>query len=878
MRNAWAAGCLWTGLLLGIGGSAVEAQTPSSQLGAAQNLMVQFNHGWQFRQVKKGASAEDGWLRASVPGDVHLDLLANKKIPDPFARDNEAKLQWIEKESWEYRLNFNVSAALLARSNVDLVFDGIDGPATIWLNGAPILEATNSFRTWRVPAKAHLRAGRNTLHVVFAAPLAKAAELAAKDAWIARSKTEPKTLLRKPAYEFGWDWGPRFVTSGLWKPVRLEAWDAVRIDELAIRQKKLDKDAAQLVAEITVEAARAGSGQLTLVSSQGSKPGSITKTVALRAGSNRVELPLTIRKPKLWYPAGYGAQPLYRFTARVGMGSNAESKTVETGLRTVELRREPDAWGRSFTFVVNGIPVFAKGANVIPFDSFPNRVTVARQRQILTAARAASMNMLRHWGGGYYESDAFYTLCDRLGLMVWQDFQFGNDWQPGSESFERNVEAEARDQVKRLRAHPSIVLWSGNNETELAYNWSPRAELAPEVRKHIFDDYVRMFNDNDGVLKRVVAALDPDRPYWPSSPSANGEKLTASYRSGDEHLWDVWHQHSSFTAYEQHHARFVSEFGFQSFPELRTVESFTDAADRANIFTPVMKAHQKNAAGNAIIREYLLKDYDEPKDFASFLYVSQVLQAEGVKIGAEHFRRSRPQTMGALFWQLNDCWPVASWSSIDYAGRWKALQYYARRFYAPVLISPHVEEGAVKFFIVSDKTAAEKLTLRARLMTMEGKTLLEESKPVEVAPLASKVSLDWPLKRLADAGATDTAQVFVVAELTRGTEMLSRNLLYLAPTKAVQLKPAALTTELTGAQGHYTLRVSSPVLARDVDLSFGNLDVQLDDNYFDLLPGETRLIHVTSKAPPEKLRQQRKATSLVDAFRRVRGATMGAAR
>lgn len=844
-----------------------------------QNQVIPLERGWQFRQVRPGAAADADWTRATVPGDVHLDLLANKKIPDPFARDNESKLQWIEKESWEYRLDFNVSAATMARANLDLVFEGIDGPATVWLNGAKILEPGNSFRLWRVPAKSHLRPGRNTLHVVFDAPLAKAEKLAAQDAWVVRTKTPPKTLLRKPAYEFGWDWGPRFVTCGLWRPVRLEAWDAARIDDFALRQKKIDSNAAQLEAELTVEAARAGSGQITLLGNNGRKPVSVARTVALHAGSNRVTVPMTIRKPRLWYPAGYGAQPLYRFTAQVAVdGAQAVSKTLETGLRTVELRREPDKWGRSFEFVVNGIPVFAKGANVIPFDSFPNRVTVARQRQILTAARAANMNMLRHWGGGYYESDAFYTLCDRLGLMVWQDFQFGNDWQPGAESFEANVAAEARDQIARLRAHPSIVLWCGNNETELAYNWSPQVELPADLRKHIFDDYVRMFNTRDGVLKRAVAAYDPDRAYWPSSPSADGERLTEGQHTGDEHIWDVWHKRSSFAAYEQHHARFVTEFGFQSFPERKTVESFTDAVDRASIFTPVMKAHQKNAAGNAIIHDYLLKDYDEPKDFSSFLYVSQVLQAEGVKIGAEHFRRSRPETMGALFWQLNDCWPVASWSSIDYDGRWKALQYYARRFYAPVLVSPHSENGAVQFYIVSDKTAAETLSLRARLMTMEGKTLLEESKPVEVTPLASKVYLDWPLKKLADAGGSDTAHVFVVAELQRGGETISRNLLYLAPTKAVQLPQAKLAAELDGAPGRYTVRVSAPVLARDVFLDFGNLDAQFDDNYFDLLPGETRRIHLSSKAPLEKLRQQMRATSLVDAFARPRAAaTIGAA-
>jgi beta-mannosidase len=321
-----------------------------------------------------------------------------------------------------------------------------------------------------------------------------------------------------------------------------------------------------------------------------------------------------------------------------------------------------------------------------------------------------------------------------------------------------------------------------------------------------------------------------------------------------------------FSTYESHHSRFVTEYGFQSFPEMRTIEAFTEPQDRTGIFTPVMLAHQKNDEGNSIIHDYLLKDYPEPKDFTSFLYVSQVLQAEGIKIGAEHFRRSRPETMGSIFWQLNDCWPVASWSSIDYYGRWKALQYYARRFYAPILVSPHVEDGSVKVYIVSDKTEARAATLRTRLMNFDGKVLLEESHAVQVAPLTSKVYLDWPLKKLTDAGAADTSRVFVVADLNAGGAEISRNLIYLAPVKEIHLKPAALKVETAGASGSYKVRITSPVLARSVYLSFGNLDVTVSDNYFDLLPGETAEITATSAVSLDALKAQLKVISLTDAF------------
>jgi beta-mannosidase len=857
----------------------VVANTASAQASYPQNATLALDRGWEFRQVQAGQATEEGWLPAKVPGDVHLDLLANKKIEDPFFRDNESKLQWIEKASWEYRSTFDVAASMLTRKNVDLVFDGLDAACDVYLNGVEVLKASNSFRAWRVAAKANLHAGKNVLRIVFPSPITAAQEVAAGDPFRLRSKTEDKTYIRKPAYEYGWDWGPRFVTSGIWRPARLEGWDKVRIADFAIRQRDVSRDVAHLDAEVEVEVTAAGAAQVKVSYLDGGKPVTISRSVAVHAGRNVIDLPVEIRQPKLWYPAGYGDQPLYEFTAVVSTGATApaaESRKVKVGLRSIVLDRHLDQWGRSFQLVVNGIPVFAKGADVIPFDSFPNRVTTADYRRILESARDANMNTIRHWGGGYYETDEFYQICDELGIMVWQDFMFGNDWQPGTYAFKLDIEAEAETQVRRLRNHPSIVLWCGNNETEAAFNWAPRPTLPPDVRLLIWQDYLTEFS---GILPRVVARLNAETPYWPSSPSADYEPLTATFHSGDDHIWDVWHGRVPFTTYEAHHSRFVTEYGFQSFPEMRTVESFTQPEDRTGIFTPVMLAHQKNNEGNSIIHDYLARDYPEPKDFASFLYVSQVLQAEGIKIGAEHFRRSRPDTMGSIFWQLNDCWPVASWSSIDYYGRWKALQYYARRFYAPILVSPHVEDGSVKVYIVSDKTSATQATLRVRLMDFDGEVLLAESQQVSIEPLSSKVYVTWPLKKLTDAGAADTAHVFVVAEILSASKaagpsgdlamsatILSRNLVYLAPVKQIQLKPAALKVEVTGEKGSYTVEIDSPVLARDVYLSFGNLDVKVADNYFDLLPGMTTDVTLTSTATLADIKAQMKVISLTDAF------------
>jgi beta-mannosidase len=845
------------------------------------NTALVLDKGWQFRQAPAGSGASDGgWLPATVPGDVHLDLLANKRIPDPFFRDNEAKLQWIQDASWEYEVSFDAPATLMGRANVDLVFDGLDAAAEVYVNDAKVLDANNMFRVWRVPVKANLRAGKNVLRVVFPSPITAAEKVAATDPWQPKTKTAAKTYIRKAAYEYGWDWGPTFVTSGIWRPVRIEAWDKVRISDFAIRQRDVTKEVAHLDAEVEVEASGAGPANVNVTFSDAGKPVTLTTKASLHAGRNVIDVPVEIRQPKLWFPAGYGEQALYEFTAAVGPGNaKADERKVKVGLRSIVLDRHPDKWGRSFQLVVNGIPVFAKGADVIPFDSFPNRVPTADYRRILESARDANMNMIRHWGGGYYETDEFYSICDELGIMVWQDFMFGNDWQPGTYAFKLNIEAEAEDQVRRLRNHPSIVVWSGNNETEVALNWGDRGKLPIETKWQMWQDYLTEFS---GILTRVVARLDAETPYWPSSPSADYEETTANYlpgyQSGDAHIWDVWHGRVPFATYETHHARFVTEYGFQSFPEMRTIEAFTEPEDRKNIFTPVMLVHQKNNEGNSIIHDYLLKDYPEPKDFPSFLYVSQVLQAEGIKIGAEHFRRSMPETMGSIFWQLNDCWPVASWSSIDYYGRWKALQYYARRFYAPVLVSPHVEEGSVKVYIVSDKTEAQAATLRLRLMDFDGKVLLEEKQDVSVSPLTSKVYADWPFLKLTQAGATDTSRVFVVAELISGGATVSRNLTYLAPVKEVHLKPATLNVETAGGNGKIRIRVASPVLARSVYVSFGNLDVKVSDNYFDVLPGETVEVTVETKAGLEEVKSQMKVMSLTDAFAvNPQGATIGAA-
>ncbi|PYT04137.1 MAG: beta-mannosidase [Acidobacteria bacterium] len=841
-------------LLLLLSAHTVLAQTPKQ----SPKAKIFLHSGWKFREAGKGE-----WRAANVPGCVHTDLLANKLIEDPFYRDDEPKLQWIGKTDWEYQTTFDAPPELLKREHVELVFEGLDTYATVTLNGSVLLEADNMFRTWRVDAKRLLRTGANTLHVTFRSPINEVLPVMAKMSYQLPAvndqgeKTSPFT--RKAPYQYGWDWGPRFVTSGLWRPVSIEAWDSARVESLRVVQNQLGRDSAQLTAEVEVVSTGAVDA-VVLVENLTDRAAPARKPVRLAAGTNKVAVNFQISKPRLWWPNGMGEHPLYDIRARLLVGGRqTDESSARTGLRTVELRQQPDKDGKTFTFVVNGVPVFAKGANWIPADSFPTRINRERYRQLVESARDSNMNMLRVWGGGIYESDDFYELCDESGILLWQEFMFACSMYPGDQAFLDSVRAEATDNVKRLRNHPSIVIWCGNNEVETAWqHWGWKQNLPAKL----WDDYKKIFH---GVLPEVVAEYDPARPYWPSSPSSNLEDDPDSQRMGDVHYWEVWHAAKPFTEYEKQHPRFMSEYGFQSFPSIETVNAYTVPSDH-DIQSPVMLAHQKHPRGNQLIREYMLREYPEPKDFDSFLYVSQVLQAEGIKVGAEHLRRIMPHNMGSLYWQIDDCWPVASWSSIDYFGRWKALQFYARRFYNDMLVSPHVEGGNVEFYVVSDRTQPVAAELVVTLMDFDGHALSENRKSVEVSALASKSYLSVPVDELLRGH--DAKSVFLNCELLVGGQTVSSNRLFFRPFKELTLPAPHVTTEVARAQGGFTVTLRSDKLARAVYLSAAGLEGAFSDNYFDLIPGQEVRVEFRARRPPapEEFRARLRARSLADAF------------
>ena len=849
---------------------------------AAAPVVQGLASGWQFRLVPGSAMARAHpqaarWHAARVPGMVQTDLLALGLVPDPYYRDNEAKLQWVGLADWEYRTTLQVDAATLKHRHVELVFDGLDTFADVSLDGRPLLSADNMFRRWRVSVRNRLHAGANTLVVTLHSPIARVQPWLAKQPYALPGEfdsafgDEPKgrqsaNYVRKAAYQYGWDWGPRFVTEGIWKPVRLEAWDTLRLEDFHIAQRQVDAGVARLQAQFEVKSDRAGRARLRVSwTAPDGREQHAEQGVVLRRGDNPLMVPIRIEHPQRWWPAGYGAQNLYRFHGEVAVdGQVLASADRETGLRRVELRRQKDAWGRGFAFVVNGVPIFAKGADLIPFDSFPTRVEPSRVGDILQSARAANMNMLRIWGGGYYFDDTFYELADRLGLMIWQDFMFGGAVPPYDPAFRDNTRQEAIEQVKRLRDHPSIVLWCGNNEVQTGWeSWPDRKQLrqaiGPAETARVEQGMHELF---DRTLRDVANTYEPEVPYWASSPSTDGEGPANVLDDGDYHFWDVWSGSAPIEKYLDVTPRFQSEYGLQSMPVMATIRSFTVPADLSPD-SKVMRAHQKfaNGDGNDRLLFYIRGYYGEPKDFASFVYLSQVMQAEGIQLAAEHLRASRPHSMGSLYWQLNDVWPGASWSSIDYYGRWKALQYHAKRFYAPVRVVAIRKDGRTQVSLVSDRTVPLDAQLRVRVLGMDGTPVWEHAQDVQVAALASTPAGDYTDAQLLHGA--DPRRSVAVFELLDHGKLLGRHLLYFRKAKDLDLPDPGLRATLS-ADGR-DVTVSSQRLARDVWIDFGDHDARLSDDAFDLLPGESRTLQVTSPADADTLRRALQVRSLYGA-------------
>lgn len=838
-----------------------------------QVIRQTLHSGWFF----SSDGDQTSWLPAEVPGCVHTDLLRQGLIPDPHYRVNEKYEQWVGEKDWRYRMRFMADAALLSRKRIELVCEGLDTYAALFLNGKQILQTDNMFRTWRTDVKPFLLPGENTLEVyfrsVFAENLPKwEAAPFRLTAYANNDQADVKINMysRKAGFHFGWDWGPRLITCGIWRPIRLEAWDTFRFEDLQIRQKLLNDREAKLTAEYALEADRPQQVKLALLLGERTLA---SRQVALTAGHQTVKVDFVIKHPRRWWTNGLGEPYLYTLTARVApasaslKASTAQEKQQRIGLRSLRIVREKDQWGRSFYVELNGVPVFMKGANYIPQDNFQNRVTRSRYQQLLGSARDAHMNMLRIWGGGIYEEDAFYDLCDEYGILIWHDLMFACAMYPADAAFLENVRAEVRDNLRRLRNHPCIALWCGNNENQISwYGWGWRGTYPPEVQTlyeaqmhHLFDE----------VIPAEVDAIDPGRYYHPGSPNTGYNDIP--YNEGDVHYWGVWHNQHPFAAYRENLGRFMSEYGFQSYPERATVEGFTLPEDR-QLHSPVMLAHQRCMSderrdkeyGNRLIQHYMENDYRLPQDFNSYLYLSQVLQAEGVKQAIQAHRSAMPRCMGTLYWQIDDCWPVASWSSIDYHGRWKALHYFAREAFSTYLLAATEAEGAVAIRVVSDSLKPVDATLELQVMDFNGRSGFARTDPVQIAANSSRIYLTVSAADL--LAGQDRSTTLLRLTLRLGSRVLAREISYFAPVKALQLPVTEVRSAVTPAPGGCRITLSSPVLAKNLCLQGADPEGFFSDNYFDLLPGESREVFYATTLTPERIQAGLRMQSVRDTY------------
>tara|TARA_B110000027_G_scaffold60651_1_gene65287 strand:- start:48 stop:2636 length:2589 start_codon:yes stop_codon:yes gene_type:complete len=807
------------------------------------------HNNWSFKQ--KGS---ENWFPATVPGCVHLDLMKNKIIKDPYFQLNESKVQWIDKKDWIYQKEFFLNEAINYQ-NHEIIFEGLDTYASVYLNDNLILKSNNMHRTHIADVKPFLKTGKNTLRVVLESPIKKGLELynalgytipvsandQAEKGQVEGGK-RVNVFTRKAAYHYGWDWGPRLVTSGIWRPITLRSWNKCKIKDFNIKYS-LDSSAmvsTNLLIESTVDQEPAN---ITITLNDSIV---VNKDFKLLIGEQNIISHFSIDHPKLWWPNGLGEQYLYDIKAQVTLKDNRVFANQKQGIRTIVLEVQDSTKSPNFFFKVNGYPVFSKGVNYIPQDIFLPRVSTKDYQKLLSAAANANMNMIRVWGGGIYEDDRFYELCDSLGLMVWQDFMFACAMYPGDSSFLKNVRLEAIDNYNRIKKHTSIALWCGNNENLAAWKrwgWEATAikEQSAQIADKIWHNYDTLFHH---ILPKVVRDYHPEHGhskntnatnYWASSPSAS-PGIPESYKTGDTHYWGVWWGKEPFENFNSKISPFMSEYGFQSFPEYASFMRFATLSD-TNMYSEVMKSHQRSSIGNATIEEYMAREFKTPKNFESLLYVSQLLQADGIRTAIEAHRRNKATCMGSLYWQLNDCWPGASWSSIDYYGKWKALHYNVQNAFKPIIISHEFIDSNLKIYLISDLKESFSGEIQITYFPFKGDSCLKKwTKKVYLNPFEAKSYLTISKNKIPENSYLEIA-------LKKGENYISTKNVYLSPFKELDIPKPELKfyTKIDEKENTILITVKSKFFAKGVCIT-SNSENNFSDNFFDLaIAGEKRI-------------------------------------
>lgn len=796
------------------------------------------NGAWQLRQTETNEA-----IPAQVPGCVHTDLLAAGKIDEPFYRDNELKLLWVGETDWSYQRRFFVSSEWLAFDRILLCCDGLDTIATVLLNGTKIAETDNMFRRWVFDVKPYLIEGENQIEITFVSAVCYAEHKDKQEphlpAWMAgEQRLNSGGWIRKQPSSFGWDWGPRFATCGIWKDIYLLGFDTARLTDCHIQQTHHDDEVS---VQIHAETELVQATPLTLKATIQYQD-TVLDTQSTVVIDGQGDVTLIVSDPRLWYPNGMGDQPLHDVTVELldSTGNVLDRQQERIGLRTLTLDCQADEWGESFQFIVNGKPFFAKGANWIPADAFIANVTTTDYRRLLEDCAAANFNMLRVWGGGIYEADVFYDICDELGLCVWQDFAFSCGAYPTfDKDFMDNVTLEAIDNIRRLRHHASLAIWCGNNELEqglVGDTWTDKTMS--------WEDYKRLFVDK---LAQLVQEHDPARPYWDSSAHTPGSqgRNQSSDEAGDAHLWQVWHGRKPFEWFRTSQHRFISEFGMQAFPHPDLVETYTVPDDR-NLTSYVMEFHQRSHNGTSLISHYLTEWFQVPTRFDMQLWLTQIMQMEAIRYAVEHWRRNMPRTMGTLYWQLNDCWPGPSWSSIDYSGRWKALHYAARRFFASVLISgvEKASTGEVSIHVTCDHVSPAKGIVEWQLTDLEGHVIQSDAIDVMLAPNRDQTITTLVISEHLLQHTPRNCLLWLWLHMDG--QLVAHNLVTFVRPKHMSLVDPKLRTSIsqqTSTTYHVTIAAEAPALWVWLDLP--GYSARYSDNFLHIMPGKPVQISLT---------------------------------
>lgn len=812
---------------------------------SAQSQTYVLDKGWEFSQA-----GSNEWMSARVPGTVHQDLLDHGRLPDPFYGMNEQKVQWVEKEDWLYRTVFTVTADQLKSDAAWLTFEGLDTYADVYLNGSLLLKADNMFVGHKLAVKDVLREGENRLMIRFRSPVEETAPQWDTDGFNYpadndHSEKRMSVYTRKAPYSYGWDWGIRLATSGIWRPVKLTFCNGAVIDDFFVRQQEVTEQVAKVDNQLEINnvTTTPKEAQVKVVYAYGEQADTLTRTVVLQPGKNSLSMPAWIEKPHLWMPNGWGDPVLYTFTATVSVdGKEVASREEAIGLRSIRVVMEDDKDGKSFYFEVNGKPMFAKGSNYIPGDALLPNMTGERYARLFEDIRAANMNMVRVWGGGIYEDDRFYEEADRNGILVWQDFIFACTTYPHDPTFLKRVSEEAVYNMRRLRNHASLAMWCGNNEIyEGMRYWGWKDKYSPVVWKEMTEGYDVLFRQ---LLPELVEANDPGRFYMHGSPYEANWGRPESWKIADSHNWGTWYGQKPFESLDTEIPRFMSEYGFQAFPEMKTIRMFASPEDY-ELESPVMNAHQKASIGNFLIKKTMALYYKVPEKFEDLIYAGLILQGQGMRHGIEAHRRHRPYCMGSLPWQLNDSWPVVSWSSIDYYGNWKAMHYQIRRAFAPVLVNAIKEGNNLSYYIMSDRLTDEELTLNLELMDFNGKVYRKQKVDGLLPANTSKLFYQEPVEQALAGRDSATTFMHMVVKSKKG-EVLSDEIYYFAHPKDQFLPKTPLHWQVKQKKGYCEVTVKADKLARDIFIEVPVQGVRFSDNFFDLLPGQKKKVIITS--------------------------------